>query len=195
MKAEGFEKGKYQGISAMYNICTDLDLGIRQAAMCHIPCSCKACVEQLAKPWKSGIEPEEQERYARNEKCKWWKIFEGLNDWKIVTCMLKTGADDEEIEDAQEEVLQGLATMMSESIKIDGVGAFMTGDPDADGYYIIQWTSIPYTLQEDQMLDEYDPPLVIPHSELVCEAKFWEKVPQAQQWYYLMEGDNAKTFV
>jgi hypothetical protein len=71
---------------------------------------------------------EKQERYARNKSCEWWPIFEGLNDWTIVTFEAGTDADEDNIEETQKVVLGGLATMMSENVKVDGIRVFMTDD-------------------------------------------------------------------
>jgi hypothetical protein len=41
----------------------------------------------------------------------------------------------------------------------------------------------PYTLQEDTELTEYNPKIFLKAGELVCSAKYLEKVPRAKQWY------------
>jgi hypothetical protein len=63
------------------------------------------------------------------------------------------------------------------------VGAFATEDPDADGYYLVEWVGEPWTLDEDLVLDEYDPPIVLKRGERVVRAKYYNKVPRATRWY------------
>jgi hypothetical protein len=186
MLAVGFPSVRGQknnGLGAMYNLRAEPDLGLKHVAVRRIPCGCDACVEQLKQPWLPGIKKEEQLRYARNELCALWPVFEGCNDWLIVVLVPKADADEEEIEEAQAVALHGLATRMSEKVQHGNYGAFSTEDPHADGYYIVQWTSDPYTLQEDLQLTDYDPPVIIPAGELVCDAKYLEKVPRTKRWY------------
>jgi hypothetical protein len=60
MKVSGLPSGKYQGIGAMYNICTDPNLGLGTAAVCRIPCTCESCFRQHSIPWKPGTPAKEQ---------------------------------------------------------------------------------------------------------------------------------------
>ena len=46
----GFRKGNRNGISSMYNIRCDPELGVDKAAVRRIPCSCLFCIEQLDLP-------------------------------------------------------------------------------------------------------------------------------------------------
>ena len=83
---EGFKNGPREGISSMYNIRADPDLGFGKAAIRRIPCACNTCVAQLSIPWVPGKSATEQDRYKVNKHCKYWSIFEGTNDWNIITC-------------------------------------------------------------------------------------------------------------
>ena len=98
--------------------------------------------------------------------------------------MKRTSADDDgEFEEAQEIILDGIAEQMAERLIVGKVGAFLTDDPDADGYYLVKWDSVPYTLQEDTVLEEFKPPVVLKSGELVCEGRYFNRVPRAKQWY------------
>jgi hypothetical protein len=100
MKAEGLPTGGgiYNGIGAMYNICTDPNLGLAKAVVRQIPCACTGCNEQLDLPWQAGVPVEQQLRYKASESCKWKKIFHGgLNNWTILTLVPGSNADDDEI--------------------------------------------------------------------------------------------------
>jgi hypothetical protein len=183
MKATGFLPGPKNGLLGMYNLRTDPDLGIGKAAVRRIPCGCQSCTTQLLTPWSHGIPATTQPRYAPRPDCDWAPIFQGLNDWLIVDLVPTAKSDEEEIELAYTTVLKGIATIMSESIKIGEYGAFNTDDEAADGYYLVRWASDPYSLQEDVFLDDYDPPLQIVRGELVCDAFYCSKIPRARQWY------------
>ena len=80
-------------------------------------------------------------------------------------------------------VLGTLAERMAEKIRKKNIGAMATTDDDADGYYIIEFTSEAYTLQHDIELDEYTPAVHIAAGELVCEALYRNKVQRARGWY------------
>jgi hypothetical protein len=157
MKAVGLPAGKHNGIMACYNLRTDSDLGAGLAAVRRIPCACAGCLAELAKPWQPGVPPEEQDRYLSSLTCSMSPIFEGLNNWQIVQLVKTKDTTCEDMEDAQRLVLDGVATRFSESVREDGFGAFITDDPDSDGYYVVQWMGDPYTLQEDTELTEYNP--------------------------------------
>jgi hypothetical protein len=77
------EKGKYNGIRAYYNICTDPDLGVGWAALRWVACGCEPCKAQLKTPWVPRVDKRAQPRYAQNNGCKLWPSYEGANDWRI----------------------------------------------------------------------------------------------------------------
>ena len=77
-----------------------------------------------------------------------------------------------DVEEAKREVLEGVATRMAEEIESEGYGAVMTEDEATHGYYLVQWRSEPYALQEKT--DEFR------EGELVCDATYLEiGTPQA----------------
>jgi hypothetical protein len=47
--------------------------------------------------------------------------------------------DEDEVELTMNVALQGIAVMMSETMEAGKYGAFMTDDPNADGYYLVEW--------------------------------------------------------
>jgi len=160
---KGLPTGEHNGLLGHYNVRADKDLGVGRVALRRVPHACAACLKQLDKPWCPGVPPEEQPRYASSTECELWPIFEqedgepGLNDWKIVQLVSTKDSSAEEEEEVQRVVLASLGEMMAERIHDGGVGAFPTEDDDADGYYIVDWKSEPYTLQEDVELKEYTP--------------------------------------
>jgi hypothetical protein len=103
---------------ACYNIRTDPDLGLNQAAVRRIPCACQECFRQLSSPWVNGLTASNQPRCkAGNRLCQWWPIFSGLNDWSIVETNPAKVCDESEIEEMQEMLLlENDATMRAEII-------------------------------------------------------------------------------
>ena len=64
-----FRKVNRNGISAMYNIRCDPDLGLGKAAVRRIPCACLFCIEQPNLPWDKKKEDTNQRRYGINKQC------------------------------------------------------------------------------------------------------------------------------
>jgi hypothetical protein len=176
----------------MYNFRADPRLGLGRIAIRRIPCACAACRMQLGLAWVDNLQAEEQPRYQTSADCIFRDIFsEGLNDWHIVE--LREGKDNEseDLEEAQRLVVKSWADMAEERIKEGENGAFQTEDPEADGYYLVQWLGKPYQLAESCVLSEYAPPIFVPKGETVCDARYWIKVPRAPQWYTL-SSDTTK---
>ena len=59
----------------------------------------------------------------------------------------------------------------------------MKNDEDTSGYYLVLWTGVPYTLQEEVQLTEYNPAVILGVGELVCDAKYLYSVPLTKQWF------------
>jgi hypothetical protein len=145
--------------------------------MCHA-----SCAKQLRTPWLVNTKLDDQPRYQSSANCHWWwPIFEGLNDWTVA--LLVPGKKDKDKDDvifeAQTLFLDAMAQQAQSDIGVGGVGAFATEDPDADGYYLVEWVDEPRTLDEDLSLDKFEPPIVLKRGERVVRAKYYNKVPRA----------------
>ena len=137
---------------------------------------------RLNKPWVVGIPKEEQPRYAVSDDCEYYDIFEDTNKWKFVNVKVsnkQSDVIDEELE-MNQHVLECIASTMAQKIVIDGFGALPTTDPDYNGYYIVQFKSDPYTLQDDHQLDSGD---FILKGELVVNLVYYNKVPNTTMWH------------
>jgi hypothetical protein len=187
MKCKPFLKGKEtgNGLKSMYNLRADPDLGLGRVAVRRIPCACEACRHQFNQEWDPNVEASLQRRYASSVTCILWEIFEGLNDWNIVQLLPGNDNDEEEIQTIHRIVLDAKAESLC--VEVDNVGAFRTEDPDADGYYLVKWSSQPYRLEESRELTEYHPPLFVPQGELVADAVYLNLVPRAPRWYTPVE--------
>jgi hypothetical protein len=73
--------GKHNGIQSMYNVRFDPDLGVGYTAVRCIPCRCETCTQQILQPWDPTKAFVHQPRYKQNQECKYWKNFQGLNEW------------------------------------------------------------------------------------------------------------------
>jgi len=167
----GFDTGPRNGLSAMYNIRADPELGAGQIAVRRIPCACIGCLNRFERLIK--------ERYTGTcTECKYHSIFLGTNDWKIVTLAAKSNCPDEDLEEAKMIVLESMAENAASEVKIGNVGAFSTEDPAYEGFYLVEWTSLPFKAQEDHYLHEYEPPMFIKKGDLLAKAKYTVRVQQ-----------------
>lgn len=190
MKLEGFKKGKRNGISSMYNIRADPNLGIGRLAIRRIPCGCQACKAQLEIPWDyQKIDPTKQDRYASSVHCALWPVFEGLNDWSVVTAVPTDQNDIDDLDEAYDIVLDSIAERNMSEIQQGSIGAFSTEDDCK--YYLVEWTSVPFKLTEPITLAEYDPPIVVKKGELVCKARYLEALVRAPRWYEPVEIETT----
>ena len=131
---KGLDNSTPIGIRSHYNIRVDYDLGLSFAAIRRLPCACTACLEQLDLNWDINVLRHEQPRYARNPNCHYWPLFEGLNDWKILSCKI----NDEHylLQDMKEEIIQSHADHFYDKIRIDDIDAVHT--TDVDGFYFLK---------------------------------------------------------
>ena len=198
MAAVGFESGEHNGILAHYNLRADPALGVGWVVVRRIPCACIQCLEQLELPWKPGVARELQPRYAANSKCEKYPVMKlpdgsSLNDWRFLQLKPTKTSDAEEEEEAHAEVLAGITLLMAEKIEPGKYGAIATEGPE--GFYILKFTSAPYTQQEDAELTEYTPAIRVKAGELLSTAEYYNTVPGARGWYTPTEGAEKKTIV
>ncbi len=91
-------KQSHNGLLAHYNIRVERDLGIGMAALRRIPCACDGCINQLD---LKNV----RARYASSITCKYWGIFEGLNDWKITKLVPASDDYEDDLDEAKQMVL------------------------------------------------------------------------------------------
>ena len=74
-----------------------------------------------------------------------------------------------------------MTQVSADYIEYNTIGEFQTSDCNTHGYYIIKWTGNAYTLQGKYKCHEFDPPVITPEGELVCPAKFMDKLVPLQE--------------
>jgi hypothetical protein len=148
-------------------------------------------VEQLSHKWTPNIDKLLQPRYAIEPPlCKYSSILRGYNKWYITKLIIhQDTTTKEEMQEMREGVLMGMTQVSAEEIEEGLFGAFQTSDTQTLGYYIVQWTGNPYTLQEQYECDAFNPPVIIPTGELVCKAKFWTPLSKKSHWYHEPDED------
>ena len=76
---------------------------------------------------------------------------------------------------------------MAEKIAEGEVGAVSTSDDETDGYYLVKWCGIPYTLQESAVNTSFLDNDTMEPGEMVCKAIYYNPVQleDMKYWYTL----------
>jgi hypothetical protein len=84
----------------------------------------------------------------------------------------------DDVDDARDKVLVSLSSNIAANVEIGGYGAIVTSDENAlFGYWMIEWTSEPYTYQDT--------------GRLVCDGYYLNPVGGAPKWW--TPSGDAKT--
>jgi hypothetical protein len=173
-KTIGFDKVAQEtggSSSKRYHVYCCPELGAGRVALRRIPCACVACDTTIRLPWVLAVPNEEQPRFKTVSECQYRSVLGVRNEWDIVELEVdhdKANMDD--VDDAREEVLVSLTSNIAANVEIGGYGAIATEDDDAtEGYWIIEWTSEPYTCQETD--------------QLVCDGYYLYQVKGGPRWW------------
>ena len=204
--ASGFEKStaldKYWGIGHHYHFYCCPQLGLGKVAARRIPCSCQACYQQLNEPWEEEIQDiSKQPRFQKVQDCIYKEVFEGYNEWKIISLKSIPTKDAEEDFDPADEMEELFNDILGEyeieaanQIEKDMFGAYQTEDPNTDGFYIIQWMSHVYRLEEDSYEIEGMDGNKLEAGSQVADGLYWNPVPRAKDWYTPPQKEQVFTF-
>ena len=167
-----------KGVSAseMYNIYCCPQFGVQRVARRRIPCLCEACDAMLKLPWLAGVLFEKQPRFQRVVECKFKNVLGAENDWHIVKLKQRTMLDpnwsqfmNDEADAMRDDIQEHLTAIAVDQIVVGEVGAVVTADEDTDGYYLVEWVSLPFYCQERE--------------ELVVEGHYLNPVEKAATWF------------
>jgi hypothetical protein len=181
MSLESLGSGDHNGLIAHYNFRFDPDLPLNMVAVRRIPCACDGCLDQLTLPWDKTLDdPKLQARYSPvGARCKYHQMFGSLNDWKLKKLTRHKEGDPDELEETFAEVLLGVSERNAKEIKKNHCGAVNWNE----GFYVIQWTGEPCTLQQDETWNDCTPPMLAKAGELVCKGRYLQRVPRARNWH------------
>jgi hypothetical protein len=145
----------------------------------NVACGCGACKAQLGRPWLPRVDRRKQPRYAVNKECDLWESYEGANNWRISQLVAQTVEDEMGAREGNKSILNAMEVRIASMIKDGEIGAVATTDENAMGYYIVEWMSDPYSLQEDTegMAGVMDA------GTMVADAIFYNRVGGAPYWY------------
>jgi hypothetical protein len=93
------------------------------------------------------------------------------NEWDVIQLEVDyTRANMDDVDAAREEVLVSLSSNIAADVVIKGYGAIVIDDELArDSFWMIDWTTEPYTCQDTGML--------------VCDGFYLNEVPSCRQWW------------
>ena len=130
-----------------------------------------------------------------NKSSLCWNTFESLKDWNIITINKTSENNTDKNDEVFGTILRGVETRMSKKILVTIFDATRIDDESTDGYYIVQWTSESYTLQEDKEERGYIQLVIVYAGEIVCDTLFFNPVSNAKYWLTSMnnkrDGDTT----
>ena len=125
-------------------------------------------MKQSDKVWIAKVNDKDQPRYAHVPNCKYNAIFGSYNDWIIMTFVNKKTPDNE-YDNVHRLVMSGLTKNMSSKIIVGNIGVVATNDTNTEGYFLVQFDSVPCPLQEDTTLDGIE----LHAGVIVCNAEYF----------------------
>ena len=108
-----------------------------------------------------------------------------FNNWNIIKFTNKKTLS--ELFDAVHKlVLDGISNNMASLVQLGKYGSINTADPTTMGYYVIEFLSVPYTLQEDQTTyGQFSK-----SGELVVKSEYHIILKSKTNWYWQQHRTN-----
>ena len=100
------------------------------------------------------IEIRRETKVCRFSRLFFKPVLGNSNNWYLVDIILSVNAEDQEdLYEANHEVIHHLTSAVAESVEIGEIGDIATrGEDAADGYYLAEFTGCPYTEQDTDSL-------------------------------------------
>ena len=83
-------------------------------------------------------------------------------------------------------MLHGIEARINEQIFVGKFGAMRTNDETTQEYYLVEWMLELHTVQKTTVMKGVDPPHTDFHEENICDAMFWNLIPNDTDWYTLI---------
>jgi hypothetical protein len=178
-KAVGFssKKGeKYNGMTAHYHFVAGPELGLRSVMVRRVPCACEACFSQIQTAWVIGTPPLEQPCFQSAAGCILSAVVGDYNEFRLIS-LLPADVDEDELEDVCDDILGAFEAEISQQIEIGNYGAYEY----EDGYYLVEWTSAAFSLEEDS--NEVQGCEFLTAGSIVVRGVYWNPVGRAKHWF------------
>ena len=121
----------------------------------------------LDKPWIYGIPSTKQARYKLVTNCNYWPVLGSYNNWNIIELTPKSipfEAFDEIHKVVHDKISENMASLVQSGM----YGAINTADNTTNVFYVIQYISEAYMLQNNTTIDGQ----FISAGELVVKAQY-----------------------
>ena len=92
------------------------------------------------------------------------------NCWYIVEVKPAADTEEEELAEVFEDIIHHVTSAVAESIEPGSIGAIATADETTDGYYLVQFSGLPFVEQDGS-------------GALLCECYWLYPIPGARKWY------------
>ena len=107
--------------------------------------------------WNIYLDDKDQPRYGVDERCIYWRKFKGYKNRRIVDLITINVSSTEE-ENFYEIILHGVEARVNKLILVGMFGAMITNNKATQEYYLVEWMSGPYTVQENTVMKGVEPP-------------------------------------
>ena len=107
----------------------------------------------LDKPWIYGIPSKKQTRYQPIKNCTYWPVLGSYNNWDIIELIPKS-TPFEVVDEIHKVVFDVISENMTSFVQSDMYGDINTDDTTSNVFYIIQFLSEVYRLQNSTKIDE-----------------------------------------
>ena len=142
-----------RGLSKHYHLRFDPKLGHFICEICRIPCDCVGCTSIMYKPWISGILSQKQARYQPVTNCTYWPVLGSYNNWNFIELTPKS-TPSEVFDYIHKVVLDGISENMASLVQSSFYGYINTDDTKTNVFYVIQFLSEAYRLQNNTTIHE-----------------------------------------
>ena len=142
-------------------------LGHSICAIHRIPCACVGCTSMLEKPWIYGIPSKKQACYQPVTNCIYWPFLVSYNHCNIIE-LTPTSTPFEAFDGIHTVVFDRICENMASLVQSGMYGAINTDETTTNVFYIIQFISEAYKLQNNTTIYGQ----VISAGELVVKAQY-----------------------
>ncbi len=188
----GWEKGKGNGISEMFHFRANCSVVGHITMARRIACACPSCTETLDAEWIAGVHPRDQPAYKKPPSCVFAPMMkadeEDLNKWHFVQLAPIEGkCNDDELDEFFTSVMAQRTKEVESEIEVGGTGALASDTEKKEhGFHLIEWTSVPYILQEPKKVFGIKDPVA--SGNVVCEGVFLQRIDHSKDWYEPQES-------
>ena len=168
-----------RGLSKHYCLRFDTKIFHGICEIRRIPCACAACKSILYKPLISGITSKKQARYQPVTNCTYWTFLGYYNNWNTIEITVNSKLL-EAFYYIHQVIIDGISDNVASLVKSGMYGAIDTYDTTTNGFYVIQFISEAYTLQNNTQIDRQ----VIYASELVFKTQYLRSMQENTNWYW-----------